>query len=618
MSEDRLHVPGPGLVRAGMGREIAEAEPEAMAVYEEGSEASGLDLKRLCFSGTAEELTRDRSAAAGARRHAASRSTRRCAPAASRRTTSSATPSASSRRSARPTRSSVARDDRARARARPRDGRRREASLPGSMAAILGLADEVVEALCRKIHNVWPANYNCPGQLVISGETDAVDECCDEAQREGARRAVRLRVSGAFHSPLVELAAERLRPAIDKIDFKVPTAHFVSTVTAKLEDAQRYRTLLVEQLTAPVKFTQSAREMIEHGVTTFVEVGPGNVLSGLLKRIDSSVKAISGQRPEVARRRHAGACLADASGSFCSLEGTSGARHRRLARHRPRDRGRARACRRRGRRRLPLGRRRGRRARSARSAAAPSRPTSPRRRTPQRLVEEAGDLDILVNNAGLTRDGLLARMSDDDWREVIETNLSSVFYTCRAVTRPMMKRRAGAIVNVGSIVGRARQPGPDELRRREGRDHRLHQVARARARLARRSRQRRSRRVMSKTRLTDVLPEEAKAAMLQTTPLGRLGDPGRRRRGGTVSLLRRGLVHHGRGAARRRRTGDVVAVDERQRTQAGRRSPGSGWSRSLGNDAETSLAAAARRRVRRGRDHALRPPRTTRSTSRAS
>ena len=83
---------------------------------------------------------------------------------------------------------------------------------PGSMAAILGLADEVVEALCKKIHNVWPANYNCPGQLVISGETDAVDECCDEAQREGARRAVRLKVSGAFHSPLVELAAERFAP----------------------------------------------------------------------------------------------------------------------------------------------------------------------------------------------------------------------------------------------------------------------------------------------------------------------------------------------------------------------------------------------------------------------
>ena len=162
---------------------------------------------------------------------------------------------------------------------------------PGSMAAILGLADEVVEALCKKISNVWPANYNCPGQLVISGETPAVDECCSEAQHEGARRAVRLRVSGAFHSPLVAHAAERLRPAIDRIDFKMPSAQFMSTVTAKLEEVQRYRTLLLEQLTAPVRFTQAASELIGHGVTTFVEVGPGNVLSGLLKRIDSSVRA---------------------------------------------------------------------------------------------------------------------------------------------------------------------------------------------------------------------------------------------------------------------------------------------------------------------------------------
>jgi [acyl-carrier-protein] S-malonyltransferase len=160
------------------------------------------------------------------------------------------------------------------------------------MAAILGLADEAVESICRKISNVWPANYNCPGQLVVSGQTDAVDEVCSEAQREGARRAIRLKVSGAFHSPLVALAAERLRPAVDRIEFKIPTAQFMSTVTAKIEDAQRYRTLLVEQLTAPVKFTQAAGGLIGQGVTTFVEVGPGNVLSGLLKRIDSSVKAV--------------------------------------------------------------------------------------------------------------------------------------------------------------------------------------------------------------------------------------------------------------------------------------------------------------------------------------
>jgi [acyl-carrier-protein] S-malonyltransferase len=164
---------------------------------------------------------------------------------------------------------------------------------PGSMAAILGLADEIVEGLCRKIANVWPANYNCPGQIVVSGEDDAVGECCVEAEREGARRAVKLRVSGAFHSPLVERAADKLRPAVEKIHFADPRTAFMSTVTAKIEEASHYRELLVRQLTAPVKFTQAARELVDKGVTVFVEVGPGNVLSGLLKRIDRSVRTVS-------------------------------------------------------------------------------------------------------------------------------------------------------------------------------------------------------------------------------------------------------------------------------------------------------------------------------------
>ena len=143
----------------------------------------------------------------------------------------------------------------------------------------------------------------------------------------------------------------------------------------------------------------------------------------------------------------------------------------------------------------------------------------------KRLVEGAGELDILVNNAGLTRDGLLARMSDDDWRTVLETNLSSVFYTCRAVTRPMMKRRAGAIVNVSSIVGvhgnwgqtnyAASKAGiigfTKSLARELGpRNVRANVVAPG----------------YVKTQLTDVLPAEATAAMLTNTPLGRLGEPG--------------------------------------------------------------------------------------------
>src|SRR5579862_255154 len=281
--------PGQGSFDSGMGREIAEAEPAAMAIFDEGSKASGLDLRRLCFTGSHEELME----------------TEVQQPALV--TTSLAINAALRARGIVPVfvvGHSVGEFSALGAAGSMGVGEAialvRERGLamaaaakerPGSMAAILGLADDVVEKLCDKIHNVWPANYNCPGQLVISGQTPAVDECCSEAQREGARRAVRLRVSGAFHSPLVAHAAERLRPAIDRIEFKKPSAHFMSTVTAKLEEAGRYRTLLVEQLTAPVKFTQAARELIGQGVVTFVEVGPGNVLSGLLKRIDSSVRA---------------------------------------------------------------------------------------------------------------------------------------------------------------------------------------------------------------------------------------------------------------------------------------------------------------------------------------
>jgi [acyl-carrier-protein] S-malonyltransferase len=164
---------------------------------------------------------------------------------------------------------------------------------PGAMAAILGLEDQLVETLCRKILGVWPANYNCPGQIVVSGENDAVEECCAEAESLGARRAIRLKVSGAFHSPLVGQAGRALKPAIDRIRFSDPVAPFMSTVTAKIEPAQRLGSLLVDQLTAPVRFTQAAGELMRGGVTTFVEIGPGNVLSGLVKRIDRGVRTFS-------------------------------------------------------------------------------------------------------------------------------------------------------------------------------------------------------------------------------------------------------------------------------------------------------------------------------------
>ena len=283
--------PGQGSVEPGMGREIAEAVAEARAVYTRGSAAANLDLERLCFRAGADELldTAVQQPALVA--------------------TSLAVLAAIRARGIEPDYvighsvgefSALAAcgsmtDEEAIELVRERGIAMAEAAArhPGSMAAILGLEDEVVETLCRKILGVWPANYNCPGQIVVSGENAAVDECCELAQEAGARRAVKLKVSGAFHSPLVARAADRLRPAIDKVKFQEPVAPFMSTVTARLESAQRIGPLLVDQLTAPVRFTQAASELMREGVRTFVEIGPGNVLSGLVKRIDRSVKAIS-------------------------------------------------------------------------------------------------------------------------------------------------------------------------------------------------------------------------------------------------------------------------------------------------------------------------------------
>jgi len=283
--------PGQGSIEAGMGRDIADAVPEARAVFERGSVASGLDLERLCFHADAEELvdTAVQQPALVA--------------------TSLAVLAAIRDRGIEPdfvvghsvgefaalaAAQAMSLED-AIALVRERGIAMAEAAAahPGSMAAILGLEDEVVETLCRQILGVWPANYNCPGQIVVSGENLAVDECIERAQEQGARRAVKLKVSGAFHSPLVARAADRLRPAIDKVKFQEPVAPFMSTVTARLESAQRMAPLLVDQLTAPVRFTQAASELMREGVRTFVEVGPGNVLSGLVKRIDRGVKAVS-------------------------------------------------------------------------------------------------------------------------------------------------------------------------------------------------------------------------------------------------------------------------------------------------------------------------------------
>jgi [acyl-carrier-protein] S-malonyltransferase len=283
--------PGQGSLEQGMGREIAEAVPEAMEVYTVGTDASGLDLKHLCFEAPIEELVRtdvqQPALVATSLAVLAALRARGIAPdyvvghsvgefaaiaAANSIDTGAAIGLVRERGLAM---AEAARES------------------DGTMAAILGLDDAVVEELCSEIEGVWPANYNCPGQIVVSGEEDAVERLISRASQLGAARTVRLKVSGAFHSPLVAKAAERLKPAVDKVRFVDPVSPFMSTVTAKIEPAQRMAGLLVEQVTAPVKFTQAAHGLVKEGVKTFVEVGPGNVLSGLVKRIDRGVRTVS-------------------------------------------------------------------------------------------------------------------------------------------------------------------------------------------------------------------------------------------------------------------------------------------------------------------------------------
>ena len=166
---------------------------------------------------------------------------------------------------------------------------------PGGMAAVLGLDDKTVEDVCASVDGVViGANYNCPGQLVISGADAAVDDACEKLKTAGARRALRLPVGGAFHSPLMEPARQELEAAIAEAKFMTPVCPVYQNVDAlPYTDPETIKTNLIAQLTAPVRWTQIVEKMIADGVTEFTELGPGNVLQGLVKKVSTEVAAES-------------------------------------------------------------------------------------------------------------------------------------------------------------------------------------------------------------------------------------------------------------------------------------------------------------------------------------
>ena len=166
---------------------------------------------------------------------------------------------------------------------------------PSTMAAVLGLDDDIVEKVCAMTEGVVvAANYNCPGQLVISGEIDAVNKACETLKEEGARRALVLPVGGAFHSPMMEPAREELAAAIENTSFNKPNCPIYQNVTASaVTDENEIKANLISQLTAPVRWTQSVQQMVNDGASHFTEVGPGKVLQGLVRKIHREAETSS-------------------------------------------------------------------------------------------------------------------------------------------------------------------------------------------------------------------------------------------------------------------------------------------------------------------------------------
>jgi [acyl-carrier-protein] S-malonyltransferase len=286
--------PGQGSQRVGMGGELAARFPESAEVYEQAAEAVGFDLRRVCVEGPLEELSRTEvtqpalvATEVAALRAVEAHTGLRADVVVGHSVGEYAALVAAGALDA-PAAIGLVRE---------RGLATAAVDAPGAMAAVLGLADEEVERLCSAADRVWTANYNCPGQVVVSGSEEGVTAVADGA-REAGGKVIRLRVAGAFHSPLMAPAAGRLEPAVAATGFAEMRTQFMSTVTNKLETAVEVPRLLVEQLTAPVRFTQAVQALIADGVTTFVEIGPGQVLAGLVKRIDAGVAAVSVGEPD--------------------------------------------------------------------------------------------------------------------------------------------------------------------------------------------------------------------------------------------------------------------------------------------------------------------------------
>ena len=279
--------PGQGSQAVGMGCDLAAAEPEMRDAYAEASEMLGYDLQDLCCQGPIDRLSRTDftqpallAASVGMFRVLRREGLR----------FDVAIGHSLGEFSALVATGAVDFKDALRiVRRRGQEMLRAADANPGGMAAVLGLDDAAVEALCAEVDGVWPANFNCPGQVVVSGTKVALEALAEKARAAGAKRVISLPVSGAFHSPLVEPALAPLREEFESTDWRTPDPGFFSGCTVQYE-TDHFSKLLQVQLVSPVRFTQTVKTLYAQGYDSFLEVGPGAVLTGLVKRIESQAQ----------------------------------------------------------------------------------------------------------------------------------------------------------------------------------------------------------------------------------------------------------------------------------------------------------------------------------------
>lgn len=278
--------PGQGTQFTGMGKDLFESSPLAKEMFEQANDILGFKITDVMFEGSAEELTATRVTQPAVFLHSVVMAA--CLPDFK---PDMAAGHSLGEFSALTACGALSFEDglhlvstRAAAMQKACE------AYPSTMAAILGLEDAVIEEICARIPGVVvPANYNSPGQIVISGEIEAVNAACEALKEAGARRALPLKVSGAFHSPLMESAREELAAGISAASFHAPVCPIYQNVTgAASSDPEIIRKNLLAQLTSPVRWTLSIRNMIADGATDFTEVGPGTVLTGLLRKIQTA------------------------------------------------------------------------------------------------------------------------------------------------------------------------------------------------------------------------------------------------------------------------------------------------------------------------------------------